>query len=397
MNVDSKLATILKIKNLILEKSIMSEEKKRRLIDGYKKFELDIIGSTKISEFYEYIDEYLCLIGDPHTRCYYKKEEVYIYNIDLVWHKNKLYIGDTSEKEISVKYRLVKEVNGYNIKDIKERYKEKFPYIKEDYIEIEISNDIMYKKRIFCSSNSLDIKVTSMSETKNEVICFYPVNAETVRRKILKSEIYQMRNVDARLLSKNTLFIKILTFNDSNISEKIISLCSSYEGFSNIIIDLRSNSGGFIEETKKTLGLFVDSDVYLDYKLKYKQEHKDCKKNILVKSGKYKKFQDKKIYIFIDKYTASSSEFIIVAGLKKFSKAVIVGTESAGVFGIASLFTINNEAYLKVSTKIFTEGEKGIMPDIYLETSKEVLMNPIDIYYEWYKSHIDQLVELNLV
>lgn len=137
-----------------------------------------------------------------------------------------------------------------------------------------------------------------------------------------------------------------------------------------IILDVRSNPGGLLDQAQLIAEYFIDEGVIVTAKGK-KKDHEI----ILTASRFTEKAPNVPVVVLINSGTASASE-IVAGALQDHNRAIILGTTSFGK-GLVQTFTqVNKRAAVKLTTqKYYTPSgrsinAKGIEPDIYIEPAK---------------------------
>ena len=149
------------------------------------------------------------------------------------------------------------------------------------------------------------------------------------------------------------------------------------QGAKKLIIDLRDNTGGYVETAEAILDMFLNKGEteYITV---------DNKGNEVTTTAKGNKVIDMPVVLLTNEYTASASE--IMAGcLKDHGLVTIVGTKTYGKGVIQSLYSIlDNSAYLKITTMKYMTPNKneinkvGIEPDKVVELDEKTLDDKID-------------------
>ena len=127
-----------------------------------------------------------------------------------------------------------------------------------------------------------------------------------------------------------------------------------------LIIDLRSNSGGFLSAAEDVSNIFIEKGKVI-YSLKSKDSSKIVKDNTTEKT-------DYKIIVLIDENTASAAE-ILASALKDSYGATVVGKTSYGKGKVQQTFRLSNGSMAKyTSAKWYRPNgecidEVGIKPD----------------------------------
>ncbi len=183
-------------------------------------------------------------------------------------------------------------------------------------------------------------------------------------------EIIKVPTVEGKILEGTKIaYITIVQFTsntDAELGKTLDELeISKQKG---IILDLRGNPGGELEAAVRVADYFVPKGpiVYIDYRNE-EEELYEADNNFL----------NLPLVVLVDSHSASASE--IVAGAIKDTKAgTLVGTKTFGKGVVQSLYELQNNAGLKLTTgKYLTPlkhdiNKKGIEPDIKLEQPDNV-------------------------
>lgn len=183
--------------------------------------------------------------------------------------------------------------------------------------------------------------------------------------------------VNAEIIDKNIGYIQITEF-DSNVSktfkEKLDYLKSN--GAKGLIVDLRSNPGGILNEVVKVSSNFVEKDKVITYTIdKYNN-----KKEELSEGGDYIGVP---MVLLVDGGSASASE-IFTGVVRDYKLGKIVGVKTYGKGVVQTTLDTRDGTALKVTiAKYYTpSGENinkiGIQPDIEVEYPKDLLDKPYD-------------------
>lgn len=178
------------------------------------------------------------------------------------------------------------------------------------------------------------------------------------RRKI------EVQHVTSEMLDNNIAYIQIDSFDDkvaAKFEEQIKELMN--EGAKGIIIDLRSNGGGVVDEATDIAELFVKKgETILITKSKQKAEE-------ITKSEKDPIIKDVPVVVLVNGGTASASE-ILAGALKEKYGATIVGNTTYGKGVIQTLYKLTNGGGIKITTdEYYTPNHNainkvGIKPDV---------------------------------
>ncbi len=140
------------------------------------------------------------------------------------------------------------------------------------------------------------------------------------------------------------------------------------KGINSVILDLRNNTGGVVEEAVKISELFIDKGNTV------LRSYNKTEKETIIKSssGKYK---DINLVVLVNDYSASASE-IVTAALKDNKAATIVGIRTYGK-GVMQEIQPLFDGAIKITIEEFKtpNGDKinkvGIKPDVEIEIDKD--------------------------
>ena len=182
---------------------------------------------------------------------------------------------------------------------------------------------------------------------------------------------------------------KVFTKNDKKIGYINISIfaANSYSQFrkavldleeqkvDSIIIDVRNNSGGYLDSVTDMLGMFLKKD-----KVIYQLDEKGKLTSI---KDETKESRNIKVGVLINEYSASASEILAAALLESYG-AEIIGVNSYGKGTVQQTKELSTGGMLKYTTQKWLTpngnwiNEKGVTPTIeeklnekYYETGKE--------------------------
>ncbi len=133
-----------------------------------------------------------------------------------------------------------------------------------------------------------------------------------------------------------------------------------------LILDLRNNGGGLLNQSIKVADLFLDDGKILSIKGRNKKNTK-----VFKASGSDVK-RDYPMVVLINGGSASASE-IVAGALQDHKRALILGTTSFGKGSVQTVETLRDGSGLKLTiARYYTPNDrsiqaKGIEPDIYLK------------------------------
>ena len=187
----------------------------------------------------------------------------------------------------------------------------------------------------------------------------------TLERKEIK--VYHVEN---KMLENNIGYIELITFDEGCADE----FKTAYEelktqGAKKLIIDLRYNTGGLVDEAIEILNTIIPKDKTLLVTV-------DSHGNKELTKSKTGNYIDMEIVVLANEYSASASE-IVVGALKDNEEATIVGTKTYGKGVIQNVYMLSDGSVLKLTVnEYYTPNEQkihkiGIEPDIVVELPKD--------------------------
>lgn len=192
--------------------------------------------------------------------------------------------------------------------------------------------------------------------------------------KIMEFEIerqnVKLNHVESKKLEANIGYLKLSTFDEGcgqEFKTKFEEL--KKQGITSLIIDLRNNGGGIVEEALEIADLMVDKDQTLLI-----TTDKNGKEE--VKKSKADKTINMPIILLTNENSASASE-ILAGALKDLNAAKIVGTKTYGKGVIQELLTLSDGSGLKITTnEYYTPNHNkinkvGISPDVEVKLPEE--------------------------
>ncbi len=337
---DDKLTTSLKnIKNL-LKKYYLNDIDEDKAIDGA-------------------IKGYVSALGDQYTE-YIPKDEMEEYKQDLMG--NYVGIGiymvqNTKDNTIVVlspiKYSPAEEAGvlpGDIIKEI-----DGVEYTGEDM-----------------NSAATNIKGEEGTTVKLKVQRGQEIKTFEIERKKITTN-----PVIAEKLDNNIGYLEISSFDENtaeNFKTKYEELQS--QGITSLIIDLRNNGGGLVEEALKIADYIVPKgkELLVTVDKDGKEEVEKSKEDVLI---------DMPIVVLVNKNSASSSE-ILAGALKDLNEATIVGTTTYGKGVIQQLISLKDGSGLKVTVEEYYTPNRTKINGVGIEPNEKVELpesveNPLSV------------------
>ncbi len=194
-------------------------------------------------------------------------------------------------------------------------------------------------------------------------------NGQKINYTLVRSSV-ELYPVEGVVLEGNIGYIELATFDEGCAKQ----FKEAYEELKNknvkaLIIDLRDNGGGIVDEALQITDYILDKDSTMLITA-------DKNKTEEIEKSENNPIIDVPIVILVNGETASASE-ILAGAIQDYKKAAIVGEKTFGKGVIQELYTLNDGSGLKITIKeYFTPNRNkinkvGITPDHELIDEKE--------------------------
>mgnify|MGYP004681634447 CR=1 FL=1 len=296
---------------------------------------------------------YVDALGDPYTTYYTKRE---MKTIMEETNGNFVGIGVYMTKDLEKNAILI-------IKPIENSPAEKAGILPGDLItkvdDVEYTGDKLEE-----ASN----KIRGEEGTKVKLEIYR--NGETKTFELTRTKVV-VSHVTTKVLNNDIGYIAISDFEGECASEfetKYKQL--EKQGIKKLIIDIRNNGGGIVDEALKIANMLVDKDSTLLIT-------KDKSDKEEVTKATEKPIINIPTVVLVNEYSASASE-ILAGALKDNRKATLVGTKTYGKGIIQELHQLSDGSGLKITvSEYYTPNHNaihkiGITPDVEVDLSEDV-------------------------
>ena len=320
----------------------------RKIID--EKF-LGEINEEKIRQ--ETIRGYIKGLDDPYTE-YMTKEEMEEFTSDVMGNFTGIgiYLTRDIEKNVVIVISPIKDTPAHKAGILPGDIITKVDGISYTGEQLtEASNKI---------KGEVGSKVTLEVLRDNKTLTF-----EVTRENI------KVNHVESKLLENNIGYIEFNSFDDGCSKEfknKLEEL--KKQNIKGIIIDIRGNGGGLVDEALDIADYIVEKDKTLLITV-------DKEQNEEITKAEIDPIINVPVVLLMNKTSASASE-ILAGALKDNGKVTIVGEKSYGKGVIQELLTLKDGSGLKITTnEYYTPNHNkinkiGIIPDVEVVLSDEL-------------------------
>ena len=193
-----------------------------------------------------------------------------------------------------------------------------------------------------------------------------------ITKKIKRKEI-KIKTVKSSVLDNHIGYIQILSFMSGATPNEFMEALENTKNTDSLIIDLRGNTGGLLENAVFIADFFIQKGTIVD---------------IIYRNGNRKsiKAQDdvipmtKPIVVLVNGASASASE-ILSGALKDYHKAILVGKKTFGKGLVQKMVPLPNQTGVNITiAKYLTPkgtdiNKLGIKPDIEIGNDFDVVIN----------------------
>lgn len=177
-----------------------------------------------------------------------------------------------------------------------------------------------------------------------------------ITKNLTRDEIKQPNVAYSGMTADNIAYIRLDKFLENSAQEvKDAAVTLGKQQPKGMILDLRYNGGGILQEAVKIVNIFVDKDILI-----VTQKGRNPQKTITYKTLNQPLFPNVPLVVLISGSSASASE-IVAGALQDLDRAIIVGQRSYGKGLVQQTFNLPYNSLVKVTVaKYFTPSGRCI-------------------------------------
>lgn len=165
-----------------------------------------------------------------------------------------------------------------------------------------------------------------------------------VEKTLVRDEIKQPNVVYSGMVDGNMGYIKLDKFLENSADEVASALTAIKKNNPNgVILDLRSNGGGILQEAVKIVNLFVPKDVTV-----VSQKGKIREKNFTYNTMASPMEPNLPLVVLVNSRSASASE-IVAGALQDLDRAIVIGQRSYGKGLVQQAFSLPYNSLVKIT------------------------------------------------
>ena len=211
----------------------------------------------------------------------------------------------------------------------------------------------------------------------------------------VKRDVVDLISVNDKIIEyegKNIGYIRINNFAANTYSQFYKSLKAlESKKIDSLIIDVRSNPGGHLQQTKQILSLFFNSKTVL-----YQIKSKGKVERVYSYSNESRKYP---VAVLIDRASASASEILASCFKENYKKVFIVGNTTYGKGTVQKTQTLKDGTTIKYTTETWltSKGKSinqvGVTPTVEVNLTEKYVENPCDDNDDQLKEALNKLKE----
>jgi carboxyl-terminal processing protease len=181
----------------------------------------------------------------------------------------------------------------------------------------------------------------------------------------LTRDVIPIQSVRSRILEDGYGYIRVSNFQDKTISEleKALKELEEGKGLKGLVLDLRNNPGGLLDQAVKVADVFLEKGlvVYTDGRMEEQKMRFEAQKN--------RHSHNYPIAVLVNEGSASASE-IVAGALQDHKRAIILGVRTFGKGSVQTIIPLEDGSAVRLTTaRYYTPNgrsiqAKGIEPDI---------------------------------
>ena len=210
-----------------------------------------------------------------------------------------------------------------------------------------------------------------------------------ITRDIIKIDSVYPKTIEGE---DGILYLHVASF-DQKVVESVKKAIAEHNNTKGIILDLRNNPGGLLDQATGLVDMFVDKGVIVSQKGRSKYE------NVEYKAHKEDTDTKTPIVTLVNGGSASASE-IVSGALQDFNRSVIVGEKTFGKGSVQIVIPVGQEEALKLTVARYylpsgrTIQAKGVTPDIEVHLGKiDYDEDPLMLKEKDLKKHLETELE----
>jgi len=190
-------------------------------------------------------------------------------------------------------------------------------------------------------------------------------DSQEIREITLIRDVIPLHSVRSLRLEPGMLYLRITNFQTTTTRDlrKAMNEAARREPLRGVILDLRNNPGGLLDQAVKVADIFLESGVIVSTR------GRDPEQDMVFKAHRTSKRFRMPMVVLVNGGSASASE-IVAGALQDHRRAIILGTETFGKGSVQTIIPMPDGAGIRLTTaRYYTPSgksiqETGITPDV---------------------------------
>lgn len=203
-------------------------------------------------------------------------------------------------------------------------------------------------------------------------------------------DIISVKSVYAKEIeNSDILYLRVTSF-DKNVVSRVKEEITKHSNKSGIVLDLRNNPGGLLDQAIGLSDLFIDEGLIVSQKGRIESENREFR------ATKSNTFTNIPLVVLVNEGSASASE-IVSGALQDHKKAIVVGEKTFGKGSVQVILPLEGGEALRLTIARYylpsgrTIQAVGVTPDLIVHKGKVPhIVDEFKIKESELKSHLEQ-------
>ena len=189
----------------------------------------------------------------------------------------------------------------------------------------------------------------------------------------LSSKKIALKTVQAEQVSQKVVYVEIASFGRGT-AEELINALKNLNYSSGIILDLRNNPGGLLEEAVAVAQQFIGNGIIVSYQVNGSEKlYKSANSNPI----------NVPLVVMVNRNTASSAE-IVAGAFQDRNRGVLIGERTYGKGSVQEFVTLDDGSKLELTVALYVTpsgkviDEVGITPDLAV-SSRDINIKALQV------------------
>lgn len=182
-------------------------------------------------------------------------------------------------------------------------------------------------------------------------------NSKTIHTIPVVRDLIPLRSVRSEVLEPGLGYVRIMSFQGETFKDTLAAI-KEFKDLKGLILDLRNDPGGLLDQSIKISGLFLGPEVVVETKGRIPDQ------NMVYRSDTQMVLPvDLPVVVLVNEGSASASE-IVAGALQDHKRALVVGAKSFGKGSVQTILPMPDGSGVRLTTaRFYTPSGKSIQAD----------------------------------